>query len=69
MGESKRKQKTALAQAAEAMVVDTLGGRMHVQWDETAQATPNGQLVFFAERLRTFVAVRFRPGRQGALLR
>jgi hypothetical protein len=51
MGESKRKQKTALAQAAEAMVVDTLGGRMHMQWDETAQATPNGQLVFFAEFL------------------
>ena len=49
MGESKRKQKTALAQACEAMVVDTLGGRIHVRWDETAQATPNGQLVFFAE--------------------
>lgn len=35
------------------MVVDTLGGRMHVHWDEGAQATPNGQLVFFAEFLRT----------------
>lgn len=31
------------------MVVDTLGGRMHVRWDEGAAATPNGQLVFFAE--------------------
>jgi len=51
MGESKRKQKTVLAQASEAMIVDTLGGRMHVRWDETAQATPNGQLVFFAEFL------------------
>ena len=35
----------------EAMVVDTLGGRMHVRWDEGAPATPNGQLVFFAEFL------------------
>jgi hypothetical protein len=50
MGESKRKQIIA-AQDAEPMVVDTLGGRMHVRWDETAQATPNGQLVFFAEFL------------------
>ncbi|TCU84948.1 hypothetical protein EV671_10511, partial [Roseateles saccharophilus] len=33
------------------MVVDTLGGRMHVRWDEGAAATPNGQLVFFAEFL------------------
>jgi len=35
------------------MVVDTLGGRMHVHWDTQAQATPNGQLVFFAEFLAT----------------
>jgi len=34
-------------------VVDTLGGRMHVRWDETAAATPHGQLVFFAEFLAT----------------
>lgn len=33
------------------MVVDTLGGRLHVRWDDSAQATPNGQLVFFAEFL------------------
>lgn len=52
MGESKRKREVAAA-AAEAMVVDTLGGRMHVRWDEGAQATPNGQLVFFAEFLAT----------------
>lgn len=51
MGEQRRKQKAALAQASEAMVVDTLGGRMQVRWDEGAQATPNGQLVFFAEFL------------------
>lgn len=37
----------------EAMVVDTLGGRMHVRWDEGAAATPNGQLVFFTEYLAT----------------
>ena len=35
------------------MAVDTLGGRMHVRWDEGAQATPNGQLVFFDEFLAT----------------
>jgi len=35
------------------MAVDTLGWRMHVRWDEGAQATPNGQLVFFAEFLAT----------------
>ncbi len=52
MGEQKRKREVALATEA-AMVVDTLGGRMHVRWDEGAQATPNGQLVFFAEFLQT----------------
>lgn len=51
MGEHKHKQKTAVALATDAMVVDTLGGRMHVHWDESAQTTPNGQLVFFAEFL------------------
>jgi hypothetical protein len=54
MSESKRPTKTVLAGAAsEAMVVDTLGGRMHVRWDEQAKATPHGQLVFFAEFLAT----------------
>ena len=52
MGEHGEPVKTALAAAAgEAMVVDTLGGRMRVRWDEQAQATPHGQLVFFAEFL------------------
>ena len=46
--------KTALAMASqEAVAVQTMGGRMHVRWDETAQATPHGQLVFFAEFLAT----------------
>ena len=55
MGESKRKQKVALADSADGgdtpQVVDTLGGRMHVRWDRDAAATPHGQLVFFAEFL------------------
>ena len=54
MGESDELKKTALARASEAvMVTDTMGGRMHVRWDETAQATPHGQIVFFAEFLAT----------------
>ena len=54
MGEANELKKTVLAQASEdAMVVDTMGGRVHVRWDETAQATPHGQIVFFAEFLAT----------------
>ncbi len=33
------------------MVADTMGGRVHVRWDDSAQARPHGQIVFFAERL------------------
>ena len=54
MGERTQPTKTALALAVEeAMVVQTMGGRMHVRWDESARATPHGQLVFFAEFLAT----------------
>jgi hypothetical protein len=54
MGEADEPKKTALAQASEdVMVAQTMGGRMHVRWDETAQATPHGQVVFFAEFLAT----------------
>jgi hypothetical protein len=54
MGERKEPKKRELAQASEAaMVADTMGGRVHVRWDETAQATPHGQIVFFAEFLAT----------------
>ena len=54
MGERNEVKKTELARASEdAMVIDTMGGRMHVRWDETAQATPHGQIVFFAEFLAT----------------
>ena len=43
------KQKRELAaqtQALQAMAVDTPGGRIHVQWDQGASATPNAQLAF-----------------------
>jgi hypothetical protein len=57
MGEHKRRPMGALAKLKEGgdqpQVVDTLGGRMHVRWDEGAAATPHGQLVFFAEFLAT----------------
>jgi hypothetical protein len=36
MGESKRKREVDLA-TEQAMVVDTLGGRMHVRWDVSGQ--------------------------------
>jgi hypothetical protein len=54
MGEARGKALARRRQAAEAedaQVVDTLGGRMHVRWDGQAAATPHGQLVFFAEFL------------------
>ena len=55
MGESKRKRQGALIRGGGGgeppQVVDTLGGRMHVRWDQGAAATPHGQLVFFAEFL------------------
>jgi Transposase DDE domain group 1 len=57
MGEAKRralaKRKQVGQDHLEPQVVDTLGGRMHVRWDQAAAATPHGQLVFFAEFLAT----------------
>ena len=57
MGEHKRRPSRAPAKLKEGtdqtQVVDTLGGRMHIRWDEGAGATPHGQLVFFAEFLAT----------------
>ena len=53
MGEAKRRQLAVQAQALDAMTVDTPGGRIHVQWDHGASATPNAQLTFFAEFLAT----------------
>ncbi|NJR44084.1 hypothetical protein HC761_01090 [bacterium] len=52
MGEAKRRQELARLGDVEPMVLDTLGGRIHVRWDETARATPNAQLAFFAEFLK-----------------
>jgi len=51
MGEAKKRANMTVATHTEPMVVDTPGGRIHVQWDQKASATPNGQLVFFAEFL------------------
>lgn len=51
MGEAKRRELGIQTQALEAMVVDAPGGRIHVQWDHDASATPNAQLTFFAEFL------------------
>jgi hypothetical protein len=43
MGESKRKRQGSVVQAGDRagapQVVDTLGGRMHVRWDEQAAAS------------------------------
>ena len=47
MGEAKRRQSPMQTQAAHAMAVDTPGGRIHVQWDHEASATPNAQLAFY----------------------
>lgn len=51
MGEAKRRQLAAQSDALQALKVDTPGGRIHVQWDHQARATPNAQLTFFAEFL------------------
>jgi hypothetical protein len=55
MGDARRKALVTRREAGQGQqalqVVDTLGGRMHVRWDEGAAATPHGQLVFFAEFL------------------
>ncbi len=53
MGESKRRQLAIQSRGYEAMAVDTPGGRIQVQWDHGASATPNAQLTFFAEFLAT----------------
>lgn len=53
MGEARRRRLAVDAQALEALAVDTPGGRIHVQWDHGASATPNAQLAFFAEFLAT----------------
>jgi len=53
MGDAKKRANMAVLERIEPMVVDTPGGRIHVQWDQEASATPNGQMAFFAELLHT----------------
>src|SRR5674476_525871 len=54
MGELIKRKQTVIAQASQEYVtVQTMGGRMHVRWDHEAQATPHGQIVYFAEFLAT----------------
>ena len=52
MGEQKVRGAAVKTSEPEVRVVDTMGGRIQVHWDQTSQATPNGQLVFFAEFLQ-----------------
>ena len=47
MGEQKVRGAAVKTSEPEVMAVDTMGGRIQVHWDQTSQATPNGQLVFF----------------------
>ncbi len=48
MGEAKRRALKARA----GVVLDTFGGRIHVEWDPAAAVTPLGQLPFFIEFLK-----------------
>ncbi len=61
MGEARQRALAARAGAGgsgqQSQVVDTLGGCMHVRWDEHAAATPHGQMVFFAEFLAATVVL------------
>ena len=50
---------TALTPWSGPVAVDTLGGRVHVEWDPQATVTPLGQLPFFTEFL--LVSGRFEP--------
>ena len=42
----------ALVPAEGPVVLNTFGGRVHVEWDPSAAVTPLGQLAFFAEYLK-----------------
>lgn len=44
MGEQ---NKSVATQEMAQIVVDTFGGRVHVEWDPSAAVTPLGQLAFF----------------------
>ena len=51
MGEAKRRSIVAVRDALEALVVDTVGGRVQVRWNAHRAATPFGQWAFFVEFL------------------
>lgn len=51
MGEAKQRAELAKRAVVEAVGLETAGGRLQVHWDETAQATPHGQMAFFIEFL------------------
>lgn len=44
---------SAAEQTSEPIGIDTFGGRVHIQWDPQAPATPFGQLGFFIQFLKT----------------
>ncbi|MES2353379.1 MAG: transposase [Pseudomonadota bacterium] len=52
MGEAKRKGELAVRKAAQAIGVETPGGRIQVKWDNRSAATPFGQMAFFVEFLQ-----------------
>jgi len=49
MGEAKKR---AVVGTQQSVVLDTFGGRIHVEWDPAAAVTPLGQLPFFIEFLK-----------------
>lgn len=51
MGEANGQTVAAQTHDLQPIAVDTPGGRIHVQWDHNASASPNAQLAFFAEFL------------------
>ena len=51
MGEAKLKVKRTTEVVAQAIGVETSGGRIQVRWDADAATTPFGQIVFFIEFL------------------
>jgi hypothetical protein len=41
------RNKSVATQETDRMVVDTFGGRVHVEWDPSAAVTPLGAVGFF----------------------
>ena len=56
MGESRIRKLAALSSAeaatSEPLLLDTVGGRLHVKFDDAASATVRGHLPFFVEFLQ-----------------